>query len=71
MNNQVDPGDLCAIAYASLLASGFADDLLEISLNGVVSNQMDDGGWKTNYDDKHRVGFTAEALFVLKKVDLV
>jgi hypothetical protein len=71
VNNQVDPGDLNAIAYASLLAGSFAGDLLEISLNGVVRNQMDDGGWKTNYGDKHRVGFTAEALFMLKKADLI
>jgi len=67
VNNQVDPGDLISIAYASLLTGGVADDLRELSLKGVLDNQMDDGGWKTNYGDKNRAGFTVGALFLLKR----
>ena len=67
VNNQVDPGDLISIAYASLLAGGVTDDLREIALKGVLGNQMDDGGWKTNYGDKYRAAFTVDALFLLKR----
>jgi hypothetical protein len=66
-NNQVDPGDLISIAYASLLTGDVAADLREISLKGMLDNQMDDGGWKTNYGDKYRAAFTVEALFMLKR----
>lgn len=67
-NDQADPGDLCAIAYASLLAEGVTGDLYETSIQAVLDNQMDDGGWNTRYGDKHRLGFTVEALFLLKKI---
>jgi hypothetical protein len=71
LNNQIDPGDYASIAYASLLAGSLADDLFEISLRKVQENQLADGGWKTNYGDKHRAWFTVNALFLLKKLGLV
>jgi hypothetical protein len=67
-NDQVDPGDLSAIAYASRLAGDQAQDLLEISSRKVKENQLEDGGWRTNYGEKHRPGFTVDALFTLKRL---
>jgi hypothetical protein len=69
-DDKVDPGDNCAIAYASLMAKGAADDLYQLSLQNALNNQMEDGGWKTNYRDKHRVSFTIDALFLLKKIGM-
>ncbi len=66
-NNQADPGDLISIAYASLLTGDVAADLCELSLKAVLGNQMDDGGWTTNYGDKYRAVFTVDALFLLKR----
>lgn len=68
VTGQVDPGDFSAIAYGSSLAGGIADDLCETALKVVFRNQMDDGGWKTNYGDKHRPGMTVDALFLLKRL---
>ena len=70
-NDQADPGDLCAIAYASLLAKDIASDLYETSVQAVLNNQIDDGGWNTRYGKKHRPGFTVEALFLLKKIGCI
>ena len=67
MNGQVDPGDFISIAYASLLAEGVADDLGKTALKGVLDDQMDDGGWKTDYGDKYRAAFTVDALCLLKR----
>jgi hypothetical protein len=66
--DQVDPGDLSAIAYASKLAGSQAQDLLEISSRKMRENQQEDGGWHTNYGEKHRPGFTVDAIFTLKKL---
>ncbi len=66
VNGEVDPGDQCAIAYASRLTGDFAKDLYEIALRGVLANQAEDGGMNTRYGEKHRAGFTVEALFLLK-----
>lgn len=63
---EADPGDWCAIAYASRLAGDYAKDLYELALQGVMYNQADDGGWITRYPAIHRPGFTVEALFLLK-----
>ncbi|MBN1538454.1 MAG: hypothetical protein JW908_17090 [Anaerolineales bacterium] len=65
-NGEVDPGDLCAITYASRLAGEYAKDLYELALQGVMKNQADDGGWITRYPVIHRPGITVEALFLLK-----
>jgi hypothetical protein len=70
VSGQVDPGDFISIAYASLLAEGIAGDLHETALKAVYRNQLDDGGWKTDYGDKHRPGFTVEALFLLTRTGL-
>lgn len=71
VSGQVDPGDFISIAYASSLAEGIAGDLYETTLKAVHRNQLEDGGWKTDYGDKHRPGFTVEALFLLKRPDSV
>ena len=71
VSGQVDSGDFISIAYASLLAEGIAGDLHETALKAVYRNQLDDGGWKTDYGDKHRPGFTVEALFLLKRLGSV
>lgn len=63
---EVDPGDLCAIAYASRLTGNLTEDLYRLALQGVMNNQADDGGWNTRYPGKHRPGFTVEALFLMK-----
>ncbi len=63
----IDPGDLISIAYASLLTGDVAADLRELALKGVLGNQMDDGGWTTNYGDQYRNIFTVDALFLLKR----
>ncbi len=67
VSGQVDPGDFSSIAYASWLAREVADDLLRTALKAVNNNQQEDGGWKTDYGDKHRPGMTIDALFVLKR----
>jgi hypothetical protein len=67
-NENVDPGDISAIAYASKLAGEPAHDLLELSSTRMRENQMEDGGWRTNYGEKHRPGLTVDALFTLKKL---
>lgn len=67
-NDQVDPGDLSAIAYASKLAGDQVQDLLAISSRKMRENQLEDGGWRTNYGEKHRPGFTVDALFTLKMI---
>jgi hypothetical protein len=67
-NDLVDPGDLSAIAYASKLAGDQAQDLLEISARNMQENQLEDGGWRTNYGEKHRPGLTVDALFTLKRL---
>jgi hypothetical protein len=66
LSSEVDPGDQCAIAYASRLTGDRAKDLYEIALHGVLANQADDGGLNTRYGEKHRPGFTVEALFLLQ-----
>lgn len=68
---QIDPGDFSSIAYAGRLARGVADDLYQTAIKAVCNNQMDDGGWKTNYGDKHRPGLTVDTLFLLKKTGLM
>jgi hypothetical protein len=65
-NGEGDPGDLCAIAYASRLTGNLANDLYQLTLQGAMNNQANDGGWSTGYGEKHRPGLTVEALFVLK-----
>ena len=67
-NDQVDPGDLSAITYASNLAGDQAQDLLEISSRKMRENQQEDGGWRTNYGEKHRPGFTVDAIFTIKRL---
>ena len=62
VQNSQDP----VLSALALYATGRIDT--EQALDTIKVYQRDDGGWKTNYDDKHRVGFTAEALVVLKKV---
>ncbi len=69
-SHKVDPGDNCAIAYASRMTQGIGDDLYSSALENVLANQLEDGGWKTNYGEKHRASFTVDALFLLKKVGL-
>lgn len=63
---EADPGDLCAIAYASRLTGNLVNDLYRLAIQGVIQNQMDDGGWNTRYPEKHRPAFTVEALFLLQ-----
>jgi hypothetical protein len=70
VSGQVDPGDFSSIAYASLLTGDIADDLCETALKTVLRNQVDDGGWKTDYGDIHRPGMTVDALFLLKRTGL-
>jgi len=70
-DDRVDPGDYCAVAYASLLTGEPAEGLCRVSLQRVQENQMRDGGWRTNYDPKHRVGFTVDALFLLRRAGLL
>jgi hypothetical protein len=70
VSGDVDPGDFIAIAYASTLAGSVADDLRQTALKVVLGSQQDDGGWRTHYDDKHRPGFTVDALFLLKRLGL-
>jgi hypothetical protein len=67
-NDLVDPGDLSAISYASILAGYQAQDLLEISIRKMQENQLEDSGWRTNYDEKHRLGLTVDALFTFKRL---
>jgi hypothetical protein len=67
-NNEVDPGDCCAIAYSSLNTGQFAEDLFKLAFTKMESFQADDGGIITNYGEKHRPSFTVEALFLLKKL---
>ena len=67
-NNEIDPGDCCAIAYSSLNTGQFAEDLFRLAFAKMESFQAGDGGIVTNYGDKHRAGFTVEALFLLKKL---
>ncbi len=69
--DEADPGDTISIAYASLLAGNVAEDLFELSLARVKSNQQGDGGWITNHGEKHRASFTVEALFLFKKCGLI
>ncbi len=69
-SNMVDPGDYCAIAYASHQAKGLGNDLYDLALENMLANQSEDGGWKTNYGEKHRASFTVDALFLLKKINL-
>lgn len=66
-NNKVDPGDYCAIAYNSLNVGEFAFDLYKLAFDRILRNQANDGGIITNYGEKHRAGFTLEALFLYKK----
>lgn len=70
VSGQVDPGDFIAIAYASTLVEGVTDDLRETALRVVRNSQLEDGGWKTDYGDKHRPGMTVDALFLLKRISL-
>jgi hypothetical protein len=63
---EADPGDECAIAYASRLTGDLSNDLYELALRRVLSNQEEDGGMNTRYGEKHRPGFTVEVLFLLK-----
>jgi hypothetical protein len=70
VTGDVDPGDFIAVAYASALAGGAADDLGETALKAVLRGQQEDGGWRTRYDDRHRPGFTVDALFLLKRLGI-
>ena len=62
-----EPDDLCAITYASWLSGDNVNKLLNTSLDKVLNNQLDGGGWATNYGEKHRSGFTVETLFLIRK----
>ncbi len=70
-NNEIDPGDCCAIAYSSQNTGGFAEDLFKLAFAKMESYQAGDGGIATKYGDQHRAGFTVEALFLLKKIGYV
>lgn len=63
-NNEIDPGDCCAIAYSSLNTGQFAEDLFKLAFTKMEGYQADDGGVITNYGEKHRASFTVEALFL-------
>lgn len=67
-NDLVDPGDLSAISYASILAGYQAQDLLEISIRKMQENQLEDSIWRTNYGEKYRLGLTVDALFTFKRL---
>lgn len=71
VSDRVDPCDLSAIAYASLLAGERTEDLLKLSLDRILKNQLQDGGWKTNYGEKHRAGCMVDALFLLRRIGLI
>ncbi len=61
-----EPFDLVDIAYASLRVGNWAEDLLKLSLDKLLENQAEDGGWTTNYGDQHRPMGTAKAIYLLK-----
>lgn len=66
--NEVDPGDYGSIAYGSLNVGQFGEELFKLAFTKMMSCQASDGGIVTNYGEKHRAGFTVEALFLLKKL---
>ena len=67
----VDPGDAASIATGSYLAGEVGSELLHQALEMTLAAQDEDGGWKTNYADKHRVAMTVSALALLRKLDLL
>ena len=62
----VDATDMTAIAYAAFRSG--ARDLFDLSFPKVVANQAEDGGWTTEYGDRHRPQGTVEAMHLLKMV---
>ena len=64
----LDPMDVTDIAYAAFRAGAFARRLFGTAFEKVLDNQADDGGWVTNYGDRHRVWATVEAMFLLRTV---
>ena len=45
-----------------------AGDLYSIAFEKVLASQADDGGWVTDYGDRHRVWATISAMYLLKTV---
>ena len=59
--------DITSIADAALQSG--ARDLFDVAFPKVVANQAADGGWNTGYGDKHRLGGTVAAMYLLKMVN--
>ena len=64
----LDPMDVTDIAYSAFRAGAFASGLFGTAFERVLENQAEDGGWVTNYGDRHRVWATVAAMFLLKMV---
>ena len=64
----IDPIDANDIAYAAFRAGSMAGDLYSIAFEKVLASQADDGGWVTDYGDRHRVWATIPAMYLLKTV---
>ena len=62
----VDAADVTPIAYAAIRSG--ARELFDVAFPMVVTNQAEDGGWTTEYGDKHRPQATVEAMHLLKMV---
>jgi hypothetical protein len=68
LEGSIDPFDFIEIAQAAFHARDFAHDLFDVAFERVLNHQADDGGWETNYGERHRPWCTTNAMFLLRAV---